>query len=98
QLGGIVWPQFREEEICDGAYIPQQTDPLVDQWSDGAQFLGRRIGKSGLARVRHQSLREFIEIKSAQVLRIQPYGLGVEWIFRREVDGRITAVDSFERE
>src|SRR5947209_10160651 len=85
QFCRIVGPQLRqEEEIGNGADIAEQTDSLVDQGSDGSNFLRRGVRKAGLVRVRQQAPSKFIEVEPANMFRIQPDGLRIEGILDRK--------------
>src|SRR5437867_5737826 len=70
----------------------------MDERSDGAKLLRRGIRKPGLLGVRHQPPREVIGIERAEMLSVQPHGLGIEGVLAGEVDGCVAAVDAVERE
>src|SRR5882762_4304343 len=70
----------------------------MDEWSYGAKLLRRGVRKPGLLGVGHQSPREIIDIERAEMLRVQPHGLGIEGVFVGEVDGCVAAIDAVERE
>src|SRR5437867_2061562 len=70
----------------------------MDERSYGAKLLRRGIRKPGLLGVGHQSPREVIDIEFAEMLSVQPHGLGIEGILVGELDGCVAAVDAVERE
>src|SRR5260370_41377623 len=69
----------------------------MDERSYGAKLLRRGIRKPGLLGVGHQSPREVIDIERAEMLSVQPHGLGIEGVLVGKVDGGVAAVDAVER-
>ena len=58
----------------------------------------RRGVKAGLLEERLEARAELVDRQGADMLGIEPDGLGIEGVFLSEVDDGVGAVDAFERE
>jgi len=97
QLGWIVGRQFLyKEEIGGGRSFAEQFDALPDKRSDGSDLFRRSI-KAGLDQEGRKLAAEFINAEGANVLGVEPYGLGIERVCFGEVDHSVGAIDVFER-
>src|SRR5438270_3999136 len=103
QFGRIIGQQLIDKEkICGGQDVTQQLDSFADQGSN-LQHSFRLDFETNFAHHRQQFLAQILNWQSADVLGVQPNGLGIEGLFRSgrgilEIDHCVGAVDAFERE
>ncbi len=98
QLGRVVGRELGDKEkVGGGDGIAQQLDALADERGDGEELFGRGM-EAGLLEERLQFAAELLDGQGADVLGVEPDGLGIEGIFLGEIDDGVGAVDAFERE
>ena len=98
QLGGVVRRELVDKEkIGGGDGLAQERDALADERRDLAHFF-RRGMQAGPLEERLDAGAEIVDAEGADMLCVQPHGLGIEWVFLFEIDDGVGAVDVFESE
>ena len=98
ELGRVVGGQLGEKEKVRGRYgLAEKLDALADERGHGGDLYGRRMNAGLLEEGLEKGLKaaaQLVDGQGANMLGVEPDGLGIEGVFFSKVDDGIGAVDA----